>query len=210
MFQITKNEPVYFTQVKQKVSAPNVSDAWSDQNIANIRPRLRQDILLQEQNLLCAYCEKEIDDNPQDSNIDHFRTRNLFPRETLNYDNLLVSCNSRVSCSYTKDNYGLRQSDYMNIVDPVVENPDDYFEYGFAGDILVKDGLSSSDKAKAEFTIKAFALDNKSLTDTRKSLVVTVKTYVEQNYPISDILNYLNDYKSFTTCIYSKLQGAAI
>lgn len=208
MFPITKNEPAYFTQAKRKVSNSNVSDAWSDQNIANIRPQLRQEILLQEQSLLCAYCEKEIDDNPENSNIDHFKTRNLFPKKTLNYDNLLVSCNSKVSCSYIKDNYGLQQSDYQKIVNPVIENPDDYFEYGLAGDILIKDGLSQPNKEKAEFTIRVFALDNKSLIEARKSLVLTLQCYTEQNYPMSEIFSYLNDYKSFTTHIYNKLQGA--
>jgi len=206
MFPITKNEPAYFTQAKRKVSDSNVSDAWSDQNIANIRARLREDILLQEQSLLCAYCEKEIDDNPDKSNIDHYRTRHLFPKNTLDYNNLFVSCNSKVSCSYIKDNYKLEQNDYQKIVNPVVEDPDDYFEYGFAGDILVKDNLSSSDKIKAEFTIKVFALDNKSLIETRKSLALMVKTYVEQNYLMSEIFSYLNDYKSFIANIYNKLQ----
>lgn len=210
MFQITKNEPHYFKQAKRKVTNQKISQAWEDSNIDVIRYNLRSDILLNEQNLLCAYCEKEIDAERENSNIDHYKTRKLFPDKTLNYDNLFVSCNSKVSCSHIKDNYGLQQSDYQKIVNPVIENPDDYFEYGFAGDILVKDNLSPSDKTKAEFTIKVFALDNKSLTDARKSLALMVKAYAEQNFPISEVFNYLNDYKSFTKYIYNKLQGATV
>ena len=208
MFQVTKNEPHYFKQAKRKVTNQQISQAWDDSNIDVIRYQLRSDILLNEQNLLCAYCEKEIDAERENSNIDHYKTRKLFPAETLNYDNLFVSCNSKGSCSHIKDNYGLKKSDYQKIVNPVIENPDDYFEYGLTGDILIKDGLSQPNKQKAEFTIKVFALDNKSLTEARKSLVLTLKSYTEQNFPISEIFSYLNDYKSFTTHIYNKLQGA--
>ena len=102
MYQISKNEPNYFTQAKSNISLPRVSSAWEDVNISDIRGQLRKDILVEEQNLLCAYCEKEIDDSSKKSNIDHFKTRNLFPEETLNYNNLLVSCNTHNRCSSSR------------------------------------------------------------------------------------------------------------
>lgn len=209
MLRITKSEPDYFIEAKQRVVAPNVSEAWGDANIANIRAQLRREILGQEQNFLCAYCEKKIDDNQDNSNIDHFKTRTLFPSQTLEYNNMLVSCNSKASCSYIKDNYGLQQDDYRKIINPAMENPDNYFEYGLAGDILIKQNLTQSDKEKAEFTIKVFSLNHKSLVDKRKSIVPSLQSYKEQDFEIDEIFEYLPDYKTFVVDIYSKIEGAA-
>ena len=100
MFKIDKNEPKYFFEAKSKVKLAKEKSAWEDKNIRYISQKLRADILLEEQSLLCAYCEREIEEDRNSSNIDHFKTRNLFPEETLNYHNLLVSCNSKgKSCS---------------------------------------------------------------------------------------------------------------
>ena len=79
MLQVNKSEPNYFTTAKSKVKLPKTKGAWEDENITKIRSQLRTEILLEEQNLLCIYCEKEIDESPKNSNIDHFKTRNLFP-----------------------------------------------------------------------------------------------------------------------------------
>jgi uncharacterized protein (TIGR02646 family) len=205
MFQITKNEPQYFTNAKSNVKLKNVKDAWDDKNIKPIREKLRGDILLDEQNLLCAYCEREIYDNSNNSNIDHFKTRHQFPEYTLDYDNLLVSCNSTTSCSHIKDNYGLTRNDYENIINPVVDNPDKFFEYGLAGDILVKDSLNNCDKDKAEFTIKVFNLNSKSLTEDRKKVANALILYKQHNYTLDDIFSDINYYESFIKDIYNKI-----
>ena len=103
MRQIIKDELDYFTSAKSKVALPKTKGAWEDKAISEIRAKLREDMLLEEQSLLCAYCEKEIDENSTSSNIDHFKTRNLFPELTLEYSNLLVSCNTKERCSNFKD-----------------------------------------------------------------------------------------------------------
>jgi uncharacterized protein (TIGR02646 family) len=205
MFQITKNEPQYFTNAKSKVKLQNIKDAWDDTSIKPIREQLRGDILLNEQSLLCAYCERETDDNPNNSNIDHFKTRHQFPEYTLDYDNLLVSCNSTTSCSHIKDNYGLTKDDYTKIINPVIENPNDFFEYGLAGDTLVKDGLNNCDKNKAEFTIKVFNLNSKSLTEDRKKVANALILYKQHNYTLDDIFSDINYYESFIKDIYNKI-----
>lgn len=206
MLQINKSEPNYFSSVKNKVSNPNISQAWSDTNIEQIRFQLRSDILTNEQNMLCVYCEKEITSDNKKSNIDHYKTRHLFPNETLNYENLLVSCNSKYSCSRSKDNYlGLQQSNYEKMINPTFENPNDFFEYSVAGDIIIKNNLSPSDFEKAEFTLKVFALNCKSLLEERKAIVNMLITYKEEKYSIDSIFEYFQCYKSFIENIYPKL-----
>ncbi len=200
MFQIIKIEPSYFSKAKSKVKLPKIASAWEDDNIRAISQELRRDILLKEQNLLCAYCEKEIDESRESSNTDHFKTRNLFPEETLNYHNLLISCNSKgKSCSSSKDSQksSLKQKDdYANIVNPTIENPDDFFDYLTTGEVIPKND-------KAGYTIRLFRLDDKSLTESRKEISKALK-YIDLS--LDEILNIFPDYPSFIKNIYPKLK----
>jgi len=167
MFKITKNEPDFFIKAKLKVKRPKISSAWSDNEIENIRSKLREHILLEEQKLLCAYCEKEIDDNSKNSNIDHFKLKagHLFPEKTLDYTNLLVSCNTKGRCSDYKDKHVKSKDDYENIVNPITENPDDFFDYLVTGRIVAIDN-----NPKAVFTIDIFQLEQPSLVRQRKEI----------------------------------------
>ena len=208
MFKITKDEPVFFTNAKKKVKLPLVSSAWREigNDKKGFKTELREHILLEEQNMVCAYCEQEIESDGNSSNTDHFKTRNLFPKETLNYENLLVSCKNKSHCEYIKDKFGLNISDYTKIINPVLEDPDSFFEYGIAGDILVKNGLTNLENEKAKFTIKVFRLDDISLEKDRRRVVHMLQSYKNQNFEINEIFRFLSDYKSFIECIYPKLK----
>ena len=195
MFQITKKEPLFFRKAKNKVKLPKVKGAWEDTNISAIRKKLRGDILLEEQNSLCAYCEREIDDDRLNSNIDHFKTRNLFPEETLNYNNLLVSCNSRGKCcSSSKDSQKsiLKvREDYKNIVNPCIDNPEDYFDYLLTGEIV-----SKTDCVKSNFTIDVFKLGKtagESLAQQRKKIADTLVKIDNLESGIDDLFKLLED-----------------
>jgi len=202
MFKIVKNEPKYFSVAKSKVKLPKIKGAWENSIISKIRSKLRADILLDEQNLLCIYCEKEIDDNPKNSNIDHFKTRNLFPQETLNYQNLLVSCNSNGRCSNYKDTHIKSKSDYDNIINPITENPTDFFDYLITGEIVAIDR-----NLKAEFTIDIFQLGRKHdepLSRQRNELAKTLKYHT--NLSLDEIYDIFgNEFHSFINNIYKKL-----
>ncbi len=204
MFKITKHEANYFTKAKSRVKLPKIKSAWEDTNIRAISRQLRADILHKEQKSLCAYCEREIDADRENSNIDHFKTRNLFPEETLNYTNLLVSCNSRGKCcSSSKDSQKSilkERKDYQNIVDPTLDNPDDFFDYITTGEIIAQD-----DNTKADFTIRLFNLNQKSLTSERKELAEAL-IYID-NLSLEEIYDNLgNEYHSFLKAIYPKLK----
>ena len=205
MFKITKNEPDFFTKAKLKVEKPKVSDAWSNKEINDIRPRLREYILLEEQNLLCAYCERTIDDNPRNSNIDHFRLKagHLFPEKTLDYNNLLVSCNTSGRCSDYKDKHISSKDSYDNIVNPITENPDDFFDYLPTGEIVAIDG-----NKKAEFTIDIFQLgrnQDEPLSKQRKKIAESLK-YCENLLLDEVYTEFDNEFYSFIKNIYKKLK----
>jgi len=195
--QIIKNEPSYFTTAKTKVKLPKTKEAWANEHISKIRFKLRSDILLEEQMLLCAYCEKEIDENPKNSNIDHFKTRNLFPELTLEYSNLLVSCNTEGRCSNFKDTHIKNREEYKNIVNPIVENPNDFFDYLPTGEIIAKN-------KKGQFTIDIFNLKDIALTQYRLQIVKSLKCL--DNLSLDDIYDIFPDYHSFIENIYPKLK----
>lgn len=204
MFYITKNEPDFFSQAKSKVTLPLVSDAWRDPEIEAIRPRLREYILRHEQNGLCCYCEKKIDAHRDNSNIDHFKLKagHLFPQKTLEYTNLVVSCNTIGRCSGHKDKTIKLKREYDDIVNPIDENPDNYFDYLLTGEIV-----PINDNTKANFTIDIFKLgrnENEGLSQTRKQLAETLK-YLS-NLSLEDIYeSFGNEYQSFIRIIYPKL-----
>ena len=197
MLQITKDEPSYFTSAKSKVELPKTKGAWEDRAISEIRAKLREDMLLEEQKLLCAYCEKEIDESSISSNIDHFKTRNLFPELTLEYSNLLVSCNTKERCSTFKDSNIKSREEYDNIVNPVLENPDDFFDYLPTGEIIAKN-------TKGQNSIDIFNLRDKSLTQCRLQIVKSLK-YLDLS--LDEIFeNFGYEYQSFIENIYPKLK----
>jgi len=206
MIQIIKNEPTFFTDAKKKVKLPFISSAWSEigKDEKGFKTILREYILLEEQNMLCAYCNQEIEADANKSNTDHFKIRNIFPKDTLNYNNLLISCKNKYHCENIKDNFGLNINDYNKIVNPVIENPDNFFDYSIDGDIFAKNGLNQIDKEKAEFTIKVFALNNSSLKKDRAKIGNSLKFYY--NYEMDYILSEINDYPSFIKNIYKKLK----
>lgn len=204
MFKINKTELDYFKQAKAKVKLPKQKTAWQNKHISEIRADLRRDILVNEQQSLCVYCEKQITAKPTQSNIDHFKTRHQFPQLTLDYDNLLVSCNHHQHCSHTKDNFGLNQSDYDNLINPVTEHPNYFFDYSFAGDIIAKSNLNRMDAKKANFTIQVFNLNNKSLIEERKKIIQSLQ--ICTHLSLDEILVYFNGFISLSHHIYPKLQ----
>jgi len=178
MFKVEKSEPKFFTKAKQKVNKPNESSAWFNDNIKNIKKDLALKIL-KEQNNLCIYCEKVIKNYPNDCHIDHFKKRDFFPKETLNYENLLVSCNNENRCAKYKDK-NISKDDYKKLINPVIENPENFLEYTFYGELEPKSNLSELDRIKAEFTIKILNLNDRSLVEERKNFILKLRSFISQ------------------------------
>ena len=127
MIQVNKIEPSFFTKKKKVIKNPKQPDSWSQ--ISDIRSDLREHILSSEQDLMCIYCEKKISSDKNKSNIDHFKTRKLYPELSFEYSNLLVSCNSSNHCSYIKDSLPLTKEDYKNIINPIDKDVNESFYF---------------------------------------------------------------------------------
>lgn len=68
--------------------------------------------LLNEQNNRCCYCEQKLhtesSHHTKRSHIEHIKPQSQFPKESLDYDNLLASCNGNnksESCGHKKDDW---------------------------------------------------------------------------------------------------------
>jgi len=170
MLRVTKIEPKLFSNKKRKIKKPKESKAWRE--LADIREDLRSHILSQEQDNMCIYCEKQISASSQKSNIDHYKTRKLYPELTLNYNNLFVSCNHNAHCSSHKDRLPLTKEDYQNILNPLSIELDNAFGYTSFGEI---EPLNK----KAKFTQESFNLNHISLVEERKLIIQNFESYKE-------------------------------
>jgi uncharacterized protein (TIGR02646 family) len=169
MLQVTKEEPEFFISKKKTISSVNQSSSWEE--ISDIRRDLRKHILENEQDSLCVYCEKKIIADSKKSHIDHFRTRNLFPNLTLEYSNLLVSCNNPEHCAKYKDKKGLTQKQFDELLHPT-QNIEDVLEHTYIGEI-------DSKESKGKFTIEALNLNYKSLIEERKAIISNISAYID-------------------------------
>ena len=171
-----------------------------------------RDELLRMQNFRCAYCERSIHKNREiedgyDGHIEHFRRKNVnfFPEHTFDWENLFYSCSTGSTCGRYKDKYLKNREQYKLLINPCLENPEDFFVFDDRGRIAVRDGLNDFQIKRAEFTIKAFHLDEPSLTKLRKDIQKQYCSWIKQ-YPKEKILEYLHDNISnaqFITAIYN-------
>lgn len=178
MFKVFKNEPDFFINIKKKIKKTKENSAWSNQNIKNIRQNLAL-FILKEQKNLCVYCEKMVNDYPKDCHIDHFKKRDLFPNETLNYDNLFISCNNEKRCAKYKDRKILKK-DYNFFINPAFEDPEKFLEYTFFGEIQPKENLDDIGLKKAKFTIDILNLNAKGLVEERKTIILSLCEIIDK------------------------------
>jgi len=204
---LVKTEPSYFQKARAKIKHPSISSAWKESYISAIRASLREDILSKEQENLCCYCEIKINASRENSNIDHFKTRNLFPDLTLNYKNLFVSCNTNGQCSSYKDSHIKNKIEYDSIINPLIDIPENFFDYLLTGDIFPKENISHSDREKAEFTIQIFQLNCRRLVEIRKIISISLINLKKSGYShtLEDVFESFPDYKSFVKNIYPKI-----
>lgn len=180
MLKVNKTEePDFLKEFKRKNNPRN----WDDYNNGIVKKEIKEHILLEEQNMYCPYCERVIDDI-DDSHIEHIMPKDLHPNKFQDYDNLLTSCNDKLSCGNIKGNY--YSDDFIN---PVIENPTEYLQYDIkTGEInpIHTNGLFYN---KAKYTIDKLNLNNHKLVQARKTFLEQVDYMVEESK--KEFLEYL-------------------
>lgn len=168
--------------------------------------------LLRFQNCRCAYCERKLRViNPAidewNGHIEHFRKKDqqFYPELTFVWANLFYSCKTGATCGRHKDHYikdVKQKSQFDLLIDPCRENPEDFLGFDTQGRIFVRSGLSDENKKRAEFTIKAFCLDDPALTQERRDCLRQHEWMI--NYSVEEIKSYLQSIADtpFVTAIY--------
>lgn len=168
---------------------------WDDLG-TSIKQEARAYILSKEQGGLSAYTERVVSES-KTLHIDHFRKKGIFPHLTFAWNNLLVDERSENYGAVFKDKHIKRASDYNQIIDPIVDDPQEYFEYSVDGSIIPKQGLSPSAKAKAEKTIEVFNLNHSSLVQERKTHYEIIMNIYKGGLTTADILPKTKDGSPF-------------
>lgn len=185
---IKRNAPDFFS----KFVAHEKPKTWDE--IRPVRQSLRAHILAEQENC-CAYTEIRLN-GEANCHIDHFLTRNLFPEKTFDYNNMLVSCNTEEYGAKFKDKQIMAKNDYDDLINPINDNPADYIEFAFTGDILPIGNTS-----KGEKTISFLNLNEKSLLERRKTIALFV-VQMKNDLSEDEIVEATGEFESMVRQLY--------
>ena len=171
-----KSEPEEFTKYKSKNKIIN----W-DSFTVEIKQVLKQYLLEEQENSCCPYCEIEI--NLYNSQIEHIKPKDKFPRLLTSYDNLIACCIESKRCGNSKAN----KWDEL-FINPVIENPEDYFIYDIKTGKIISIFKDGEKYEKAKYTINLLNLNDNRLCEIRKKYIFEFLSYIEYNK------NSLSDY----------------
>ena len=110
----------------------------------------------------------------------------------------MASCNSEFYGAKFKDK-NITYDDYKNLINPVVDNPSDFFEYSFTGMIIPQ-----NNNLKALKTIELFNLNDYELIKERKAIAMQVKSIYNQ-FDIDEIVEIIGKFEGFIRHIYKDL-----
>jgi len=185
MLKVNKEkEPTFLLEYKKKYSPKS----WKDYDKENIRSKIKENILILEQEEYCPYCEKRIYDN--EGHIEHIKPRDLYPKEFQNYNNIIVSCDEKNSCGKFKEN---KYND--NFINPVIDNPKDYFTYNISNGEIIPKEIDENSKIyiRAKYTIDILNLNSYELKEARKALVDILEIYRENYDDYNEYLKFFLD-----------------
>ena len=205
MLKIFKTpEPNFYKEFKKKCKYTNWEQYNSNLGI-EIKRELKKHMLKEEQNYYCPYCERKIITKYETENIDdilkkkshieHIIPKSIKPQLFQEYNNFLVSCTDKETCGMAKEN-----SYSNNFINPVLEDPQKYFEYDIkTGEIRARK-ISFEDKLKAEETIKILNLNQPRLKNARYTLICQLhftedlSIYEDENFPT--LVEYIKKIKN--------------
>jgi len=179
------SEPDFFKEdtkdLKIKITtASKKSEIWDEYKE---KRKLKDYILLNEQNGLCCYCESKI--TVDDSHVEHIKPKSVdYDNLTFEYSNLLVSCEGKchtdgqapLTCGHKKDNH----FDELLFLNPTtISNIREYFIFTENGHI----GSSSQDEEKSKYTLDLLQLNTfgNNLPEARLKALTEFRSSVNKN-----------------------------
>ena len=143
--------------------------------------------LMKEQGHICCYCERRLTD--EDSHIEHFNPQSNDVDATLDYINMLCSCQDKLKkgeprhCGILKGNW----FDKDLLISPLDSNCEGRFAYTADGKIQP---ANKSDNA-AIMTIEKLKLNIEILNDLRKK---AIEPFLDEDLGDTDFLKFVNGY----------------
>lgn len=148
-------QPAFWENYRKKNPNENYDDLQNSEEGRMVRNELRN-YLVKSQYYLCAYCCCKIDSS--NSLNEHIKPRGdgCYSKFSMDYDNIIASCRSKVSCSAEKKN----AFDEALFVSPLEDDCDKHFKYYVDGEI---EGVTE----KGKYTYELLGLNNYSLKRAR-------------------------------------------
>ena len=138
----------------------------------------------EEQKGECAYTGMPLNENAT-THLDHFKKKSIYSTLTFVWNNLFAAIkDSHYGADY-KDNFinGINAGEVYNILlNPALDDPESYFWYSNDGKIEPRNDLSTTEKLRAETTIRVFNLNNSTLLHRRRELFSMLSDYRELNF----------------------------
>ena len=144
--------------------------------------------LMKEQGYICCYCERRL--TGEDSHIEHFNPQSNDTDATLDYTNMLCSCQDQLEqgeprhCGHSKADW----FDENLLISPLDPDCERCFAYTADGKIQPAD---KCDNAATTVTIEKLRLDIEKLNDSRKK---AIEPFLDEDLDGADFLKFVNGY----------------
>jgi len=138
--------------------------------------------LLNLQGNRCAYCERRTGDQRDEGHIEHFRKQAQHVTLTTTWENMYWSCLDEKTCGKhkdkcTKSNGTKARFDENELIDPGVDDPDQFLLFVDDGTVVPRIGIDATAQRRAEETLRVFQLaDSAHLKQLRADALRVYKT----------------------------------
>ena len=206
MKKINKEEPpIWFETWKQNFKHINGREAHykqdfsSDDNAGKIRRQRLREQLIKEQGGICCYCMKRISLN--NSHIEHFRPKTLFPQIDLDYNNIFASCNGAGE-NFLDEHCGHKKEDWWKegMVSPAGVEVEKIFQYSLDGKMHSVPRKPTTNIAQE--MIIHMGLDSFHLERNRREAIESTEIFDEEEYSNEDIRDFINYYSNKDNGVY--------
>lgn len=161
-----------------KVNNPNAGNNWDWYDIGG-KPtnQCLLPILCFDTKNHCSYCDRR---PLRKKEIDHFKSKIIFPEDAFNWENLFIVCKD---CNFIK---------LDSPTDLLLKPDEDYYSFDkysdfdeYSGDLIPKGDENSIEYQMAHTTIKLLGLNEDSLPEARKTIFDNKHSF--QNYNIERV-----------------------
>lgn len=137
---------------------------------------------------LCSYCESLLTE-ASGAHIEHLFPKSDHPDKTYRWDNLYLSCQSTDHCGHYKDSTAAPDYDPADLIQPDIDNPDDYLHFHSSGEVAVRSGLPDAERHRAQTTIAVLNLNAPSLVASRHAVASQIHAMILPDLELLELLD---------------------